>query len=40
MLESLVSGPQVALPPVNWASVLGPIIRAKFGKQNKFALFL
>ena len=35
VLESFVSGPQVALPPVNWASVLGPISRAKFGKQSK-----
>ena len=33
VLESLVSGPQVALPPVNWVSVLGPIMRANFGKR-------
>ncbi len=32
VLESLVSGPQVSLPPVNWVSVLGPIMRANFGK--------
>ena len=32
VLESLVSGPQVALPPVNWVSVLGPVMRANFGK--------
>ena len=35
VLESLVSGPQVALPPVNWASVLSPLMRAKFGKENQ-----
>jgi len=34
VLESLVSGPQVALPPVNWASVLSPIMRAKFGEET------
>ena len=36
VLESLVSGPQITLPPVNWVSVLGPIIRANFGKQNHY----
>lgn len=34
VLESLVSGSQVVLPPVNWVSVLGPIMRANFGKPN------
>lgn len=34
VLESLVSGPQVALPPVNWASVLSPLMRAKFGEET------
>jgi len=33
VLESLVSGPQVALPPVNWVSVLGPIMRANFREE-------
>ena len=39
VLESLVSGPQVALPPVNWASVLGPIMRANFGNNFMASVF-
>ncbi|XP_022783954.1 focadhesin-like isoform X5 [Stylophora pistillata] len=35
VLESLVNGPQVALPPVNWVSVLGPIMRANFGEDTR-----
>ena len=35
VLESLVSGPQVALPPVNWVSVLGPIMRANFSELTR-----
>ena len=32
--ESLVSGPPLTLPPVNWVSVLGPIMRAEFGEND------
>ena len=32
VLESLISSAEVTLPPVNWAAVLSPILRANFGK--------
>ncbi|XP_031566041.1 focadhesin-like [Actinia tenebrosa] len=34
VLVGLVTGPEVALPPVNWASVLGPIMRSSFGQET------
>ncbi|XP_027059446.1 focadhesin-like [Pocillopora damicornis] len=35
VLESLVSVSHVALPPVNWLSVLGPIMTANFGEDTR-----
>ena len=32
VLESLISSAEVTLPPVKWAAVLSPILRANFGK--------
>ncbi|CAH3022453.1 unnamed protein product, partial [Porites evermanni] len=34
VLESLISGAEVTLPPVNWAAVLSPILRANFGEET------
>ncbi|KAK3740115.1 hypothetical protein QZH41_012352, partial [Actinostola sp. cb2023] len=34
VLIAMVTGPRVVLPPANWASVLGPIMRSAFGKPE------
>ena len=40
VLESLISSAEVTLPPVNWAAVLSPILKANFGKLNQLSSFL
>ncbi|XP_068741397.1 focadhesin-like [Montipora capricornis] len=34
VLKSFVSGFQMTFPPVNWASVLGPLMRSNFGEET------
>ena len=36
VLKSFVSGFQMIFPPVNWASVLGPLMRSNFGKPISY----